>query len=178
MSPTPSVELTTDIGQSVVGIAASALRRLPCAECMLIGALAVCGVIYFLRVASPTRMCRKMDAAFDVTERMYHGAVISGVFSSSNPDVVAVESMFSCVQTRISHIHERRLRKATNHVSEILEILRGQSREILLCMWDIQRLQNKIEILREVRLRSSKAESTGGAGLAYLRHANPIFCNC
>ncbi|KAJ7089565.1 hypothetical protein C8R44DRAFT_892255 [Mycena epipterygia] len=127
-----------------------------------------------------------MDASFNVTERLYHGSITTGLFRRY-PDLHITES-FLRLQRGVSHINERRLCNSLRPWCEIWDMLRGHSLVIARCVWDIKVLKNQIEMLQEVRLREllddSDAIHHADAGTcpmyyaANMRHTHLFMCDC
>ncbi|KAJ7469347.1 hypothetical protein B0H11DRAFT_2196845, partial [Mycena galericulata] len=182
MPPSPSVQITTDC-QSALSLAAYTLRILPCLRCTLIALATLITFISVLRIASPTRLCRTMEACFNVTERIYHGSTITGLLSPYHADL-EIADLFRRLQGRVSHIQERRLRNSAAPWVEIFEIFKGQSFVIVRCTWDIQILKIRLEVLRENRFRelldinnsSNHAEASATKSAPDMRHTLLAMC--
>ncbi|KAJ7467531.1 hypothetical protein FB451DRAFT_1258787 [Mycena latifolia] len=183
MPPTASFEVSADC-QAVVNLASHALKNMPCARCMLLGLSALLIVTFFIWFMLPTRICRKMDACFHMTERLYHGSIIAGLVSlSCDPEAA---QLFHRLQRRVSQIQERQLHNSLRPWCEVLDIFNGQSLAILRCIWDIKVLKNRIEVLREIRLQEiledSFRQGVDGHGFtpspSEMRHTRLSMCDC
>ncbi|KAJ7857471.1 hypothetical protein B0H14DRAFT_2751219 [Mycena olivaceomarginata] len=180
----PSSPLPTESDcRATVDIAAGTLfQSLPCLRCTLIGLTCLIVVVFLVRLLSPTRLCGTMKNSLNVAERVYHGSVLAGMLNPSF-QLENGESLRS-LQCRVSHVEERRVRNSLRPWCTILDTCTGHSFVIIGCIWDIQILKNRIEMLQESHLRELLGDSENGSENANplttltMRHTRPVMCNC
>ncbi|KAF7362728.1 hypothetical protein MVEN_00622100 [Mycena venus] len=177
MAPAPS-QLTQPDCQPA-DIIAEILQDLPCLRCTLIGLTSLILTIILFRLLSPVRLCRTMRTSLNIAERLYHGSIIAGIFNHCSESEIA-ESMRR-LQCRVSHIEERRVRNSMQPWCSILDMCTGHSFVIAWCIWDIEALKGRIEVLQEARLRELLGDpqnSVEGGASPQMRHTRSFTCNC
>ncbi|KAJ7491956.1 hypothetical protein FB451DRAFT_1216463, partial [Mycena latifolia] len=143
---------------------------------ILLGALVLTATAYVVRYASPTRLTRVLVAAIAETEKTYLEAIEAGVLPKSDADKAA--TLARCVHAcliRVSSIREATLRHSLSYRAALGAFLTGHTFTILHCIRDVRRLETRIEILKEARLRSSDPASGSAMRMVSVRrrHLTP-----
>ncbi|KAJ7214970.1 hypothetical protein GGX14DRAFT_443518 [Mycena pura] len=149
--------------------------RLPCLLCTVLVLSLLILTALLLRLLSPTRLCRQLDDCLRTTERLYHGSLIGRVLNAASQNDIAKDLLR--LQQDASHIHERRLRNVLRPWCTVWDVLRGQSLVIARCIWDATVLQNRIEVLQEIRLRENLLHMQGGSP-ASSTGSGLLICDC
>ncbi|KAJ7180810.1 hypothetical protein C8R46DRAFT_1345053, partial [Mycena filopes] len=99
--------------------------------------------------ASPMRLTAILVAALHETEEAHLHAIEAGILSGSDDHTRTLCNL----QIKVSFIREASLCNSLSTGQTLRELIKGRSLTLLQCIWEVQGLRTRIEILTERQLR-------------------------
>ncbi|KAJ7622942.1 hypothetical protein DFH06DRAFT_1231355 [Mycena polygramma] len=159
-SPVTALRMPS-IGEDSVSLLESAIPTSTTSSVLswaLILAFTACTVFY----ASPMRLTTALITALHETEEAHLRAIEAGIISGSDGHT----KLLAQLRLKVSLMREASLCSSLSNSQALWDLAKGHPFALLQCIWEVQSLKTRIEILQERQLR----QSAGFRGRQILPH--------